>query len=370
MIKICHVTSAHNSDDARIFQKECVSMARNGYDTYLVARGDSREEKSVHVIGMGDQKGGRLSRITTFARTVYKKALSLDCDIYHLHDPELLPYAVRLHNNGKKVIFDSHECYPIQIAEKDYIPRCLRWLLSSLYKMYETYVFKKINAVIIPCTINGVNVLEGRSRSNALISNEVNLYDFRIEPRSANSNRIVCYTGALSENRGITNLIKATYQANAVLYLAGKFSSPEYQHTLEGMKEYSCVKYFGIVDHEEVKKIYRASSAGAQVILPVGQYYAGDVLGVKVAEYMAMELPVILSDSPYMKKTMETYRYGICVNPCSIDEIASAIDKITGNTKLAEELGKNGRRAVELHFNWQVQERKLIALYEKLIEDA
>jgi len=50
-LKVCHVTSAHNSSDVRIFEKECVPLAKEGYITYLVAPGESRDEKGVHVVG-------------------------------------------------------------------------------------------------------------------------------------------------------------------------------------------------------------------------------------------------------------------------------------------------------------------------------
>ena len=52
------------------------------------------------------------------AKDIYKKALEIDADIYHFHDPELLPYGLKLKKKGKSVIFDSHENYSEQIKEK------------------------------------------------------------------------------------------------------------------------------------------------------------------------------------------------------------------------------------------------------------
>ena len=49
MKRVCHLTSVHSSDDTRVFHKECVSLARAGYDVTLVAPGESREELGVHI---------------------------------------------------------------------------------------------------------------------------------------------------------------------------------------------------------------------------------------------------------------------------------------------------------------------------------
>ena len=109
MTKVCHMTSVHPPEDVRIFHKECVSLAEAGYEVYLVERGESCEKNGVHIIGLGDLPKNRLKRMTEGAKKVYEKALELDCDIYHFHDPELLPYGLKLKKKGKKVIFDSHE---------------------------------------------------------------------------------------------------------------------------------------------------------------------------------------------------------------------------------------------------------------------
>ena len=108
MIKVCHMTSAHEEEDIRIFRKECVSLAEAGYDVYLVERGESYEKNGVHIVGVGEIPAGRLKRMTQGAKKVYAAAKALDADIYHFHDPELLPYGLKLKKAGKKVIFDSH----------------------------------------------------------------------------------------------------------------------------------------------------------------------------------------------------------------------------------------------------------------------
>ena len=123
MKRVCHLTSVHSSDDTRVFHKECVSLARAGYDVTPVAPGESREELGVHIVGVGEKPVGTLNRLTSpFAKHAYEAALALDCELYHLHDPELLPYALKLKRHGKTVIFDSHEFYSLLIQEKGYIP--------------------------------------------------------------------------------------------------------------------------------------------------------------------------------------------------------------------------------------------------------
>ena len=106
-MKICHLTSAHPQEDIRIFHKECASLAAHGYETYQIACGKTYEKMGVHQIGIGDRDAGKLGRIIKTARRVYKKAVELNVEIYHIHDPELMPYAVKLKRRGKKWIFDS-----------------------------------------------------------------------------------------------------------------------------------------------------------------------------------------------------------------------------------------------------------------------
>ena len=77
MTKVCHMTNVHGVEDVRIFQKECVSLAKAGYEVYLVERGESYEKNGVHIVGVGDIPADRLRRMTEGAKKVYEAAKQL-----------------------------------------------------------------------------------------------------------------------------------------------------------------------------------------------------------------------------------------------------------------------------------------------------
>ena len=167
MNKVCHVTNVHSSDDARIFHKECSSLSNAGYDVTLVAPGVSREQNNVHVIGCGEKPKGRIQRATSFAKKIIDTALSQNCDVYHLHDPELLLYALRIKKHGKKVIFDSHEDY---FFEKEYLPKPIRKIVSKGYLAYESYVISRIDGLIC-CYRKTKDRLKNRCQNYEMVYN-------------------------------------------------------------------------------------------------------------------------------------------------------------------------------------------------------
>jgi len=374
-IKVCHVTSVHTRNDTRIFHKECASLARAGYDvTLLVADGKSDEAISgVKIKSVGTVFKSRAKRMLCSRKPMLKKAQETDAEIYHLHDPELLPLGVKLKSLGKKVIFDSHENYPAQIKVKHYLPAIVRNVASAVYRSYETYALGKIDAVIAPCTFyNGVNIFDGRCKVNEIISNAPLLsefydrYEMAEKPRSQPP--MVCHVGGLEYSRGITHLIKAAYKANVTLALAGRFCPAEYKIEVEKMPEYACVNYLGYLSRAEVLDLYKRSSIGAATILNIGQYNTGDNFATKVYEYMSMGLPVLVSKYPYAEKVLERYKFGVAVDTENIDEIADVIRYIIDNPDMARQMGENGRRAVLEEFNWGIEEKKLLSLYSQLTD--
>lgn len=367
-IKVCHITSAHNSDDIRIFHKECASLAKAGYDTYLVAKGESREEKGVHVVGVGPAPSSRLKRMALFSNMIYRRALAINADIYHLHDPELLPYGVKLKKQGKKVIFDSHERYLDQIKAKSYLPKYLRGFISFIYGRYENWVLNRLDAVIFPCTLDGVHPFYKKCRRTETLDNYPLLDEFYryYDPSICKTPNSICYIGSLTHNRGITSLVSAMDKTDGTLFLAGKFSPSDYEDFLNKLPGWSKVCYLGSLSRDRVRDLLLGTLVGASAILNVGQYNKYDNLPTKAYEYMSLGLPVILTRAPYNEYVNQKYHFGICVNPEDSDELASAISYLFCHPQEARQMGLNGRRAVKHEFNWGTQEKKLLELYDKI----
>lgn len=370
-VKICHVTSAHRRYDVRVFHKQCFSTAANGYDTILLVADDSPNEErgGVTILSTGLLPKNRLVRVWHAATAIHRRAVQIDADIYHLHDPELLGIALALKARGKIVIFDSHEDYHAQIRHKEYLPKPMRAFFAGVYYRLESFVCSRIDAVIFPCPKDGKNIFAKRSKRTVYVDNYPLLAEFPVDMEANESSRLdktVVYVGSISRNRGITELVLATHKAGATLLLAGSFSPASLRSELELMPEYATVRYSGLLDHSDIAELLATARMGVSTLLNVGQYNKYDNLPTKVIEYMAVGLPVIVSNSPYNRKMIEATGCGLCVNPHNVDDITTAITELLDNPQRGLAMGEIGRDLVVRELSWTTQEKKLLQLYNEL----
>src|SRR5699024_10901169 len=115
--RVVHITTVHHPYDPRIFHKECLSLHNHGYDVTLIAQVDSSAEIPEQPIKHMPVKKykNRLSRMIFGPLNVFKKAKKLQADVYHFHDPELLPMGWLLKKKNNVVIYDIHEDYVTSI---------------------------------------------------------------------------------------------------------------------------------------------------------------------------------------------------------------------------------------------------------------
>jgi len=366
MIKVCHITTVHPERDVRIFYKECKSLAKHGFDVKLiVVNGKSILEDGVEVIGVHCDYSGRLHRFLKAPKVAYQKALQVDAEIYHFHDPEFLPYARKLQKNGKKVIYDVHEDVPRQILSKYWINKNIRKIISSALERYENSICRKLDFIVTATPFI-------RNRFLKLNQNVIDVNNFPVlnfEKKLTdwkNREKKTCYIGSLTKVRGISELVKSmSFTEGITLELGGTFSPEEYRNEILKTKGWDRVNEYGFVDRKTAEKIMGKSIAGLVVLHPIINYI--DSLPVKMFEYMGAGIPVIASNFPLWKEIVEGNNCGICVDPLDPGQIANAISYIQKNPEKAEQMGLRGSKMVKEKYNWEIEKKKLVSIYAKLI---
>lgn len=368
MIKVCYFTSK-SASDVRVFQKECTSLVNAGYEVYLVSPNAKEEIKNgVHIIGVSYKKKGTFNRLFVLPWLLYKKALSIDADIYHFNDPASLPYGSKLKSKGKKVIFDSFEDHPTLFYEKKSLPYVIIYLLSKIYSVYEFYQCKKFDGLIL-CYHWTQDRLSKACNNNQLVFNFPILND-----KPANNESIqgsgICYAGLLSRMWNIENIIQSLTKTVGVKFnLAGNPADMSYLEMLRSNENWCKVNYLGQIKHEDVNdKIFSKSNIAMALLdyIPLCKGNIGNMSNNKLFEYMMAGLPVICTDFILWKEVVEENSCGICVNPNNITEITEAINYLIRNPDVAKQMGDNGRKMVEIKYNWGFEEKKLLNLYKSL----
>lgn len=377
-IKVCHLASHHKMNDMRIFEKECKSLAKAGFDVTLIGFGEKEETiiiDGVRCIQLFCPIKNNLELLRKRNKLSLKAALDIDADVYHLHEPELLPVGRKLKKKGKIVIFDSHEFYGWQLKDNIHkikiikVPAALMKVLGSLYMHYEKRVCCKLDAVVQVCTLNGKDYFAHRCKRSIFIRNLPNVSDYsRKSPVDFLHGLKIAMIGGITKERGVTQLIQAVYQVKASLAIAGLFFPKAYEKELQNMPEYACVDYKGFLDKNGMFSVMDQSNIGASTLLHVGQYDKIDTFPTKVYDYMSMELPIVLSNTAYAQRMNEKYHFAICVNPKDPEEIAQALAWIQNHPTQAIEMGRNGRKAIIEEFNWEKESERLIAFYKSLCQ--
>jgi hypothetical protein len=105
--KICILTSVHQAFDVRIFHKQAKTLAQTGYDVTLIAQHNKNEiVDGVKIVALSASPN-RLYRMIVTSLCILRLALKQKGNIYHFHDPELIPVGILLKLLGKKVIYEN-----------------------------------------------------------------------------------------------------------------------------------------------------------------------------------------------------------------------------------------------------------------------
>lgn len=374
--KVTHLTSVHPRFDTRIFHKMCTSLANNGHNISLVvADGKGDEKRNGVAIHDVSASKGRMDRIRKAPGRVFAKALALNADLYHLHDPELIPIGLKLKRLGKKVIFDFHEDVSKQLLSKSYLNPLLRHLLSFTFAQFERFACSRFDAIVTATPFIRDKFLKINPRT-VDINNFPLLGELVAPAEGTEACSTICYIGGIEVIRGIREIVQAMeyVRSDIRLEIAGSFEiDTSFSETAlakevrqyPGWEKVDELGFF--VDRQDVREVLSRSLMGLVTFLPAPNHI--DAQPNKMFEYMGAGIPVIASNFPLWREIIEGNDCGLCVDPLNPRAIATAIDTLVQNPERARAMGQNGLRAVHERYNWGAEEQKLLQLYSTLLKN-
>ena len=382
---VVHIGRYHRKDDIRIFCKECSSLIKDGYRlSYITSdvNGDSRgyEENGIQVSFYQD-KDLSLGIRRDILKCIYLRKkwidsivdciLELEPDILHIHEYEILFVVKSLlkRKNDIKIVYDIHEDTPRQLSDwyRRNGRKFLAFLSEKIIERKENRFIRKADLVIT--ATDYIHDLVIKQNKNVFViknfpkADDICCSNDDLKERT----RTYCYSGGISEDRGITLLIKNSDNIKGRFILAGNMAE-NYRKELE--KKYQDkfernVDYRGYLSRQQVNELYSSSVVGLCTLQYQPNYI--NALPIKLFEYMAAGIPVVASDFPLWKQIVEEAECGILVNPYDEEEIVKAVNRLLFDRELAKKLGDNGRHAVQEMYSWEHEESILLEAYRSIL---
>jgi len=180
------------------------------------------------------------------------------------------------------------------------------------------------------------------------------------------SGRFVLYQGAVNEGRCFESLIPAMKQVDAQLVICGKgnFMSQARQLVEDhGLQEKVIFK--GPLRPEELKLLTRTAWCGITLFEKKGMsnFYS---LANRFFDYMHAGIPQLAMDYPAYREINNMYTIAVLIDDPDIRQVAGALNSLLNNMELYQTLQGNCKKA-SIHFNWQEEEKKLVRLYQKIL---
>jgi glycosyltransferase involved in cell wall biosynthesis len=373
-IKVCHFASVHTTTDTRVFHRECASLAKQ-FDVTLIAIGrDSGVINNVNVIAIPKPKS-RIHRLLFTTWVVFLKAWKENADVYHIHDAELIPFAILLRLRGKKVIYDIHENTYEDIMHKPWIPTPLKWIMGKGYRFLEWLSSHMMHTILVIAEPGFAKRF--LTRENTIIQNfaDYNLFvPFQVEKRSQVQGTNLFYMGTVFDYYySLVPVIEAIAilkeKGMPVQFHCAGYTGRYIEDVLSKTDAYYKVKdqlhFYGFLNIEQGYEISKQCKVGLCLKNQPESILVSHER--KFFEYMAVGMPVLSCDSHIYRDIIDKYKLGKYTNISDARAIAATLEEMMLNGPALDTYAANNMHAAESTFNWKSEEARLLACYNELI---
>lgn len=306
-------------------------------------------------------------RARALDRRFVRAGLATGAEIWHCHDLNTLPVGVRCKRArpGTRLVYDSHEL----ATERSRMGRTARWragrqesrgLHHTDERIWTTrsraeYVVRRYG-IPFPTLIHNVperiEVKQG--------------WDLRDRLGIPADRRVLLYQGSIQEFRGIEESIEAvTLLDRCVLVVIGYgYHRPVLEDMVRRRGLQDRVYFFGPIPNDELLYYTASADVGLCVIRGQSLSYRWSMPN-KLFEYMMAGIPIVASDFEEMGRVVREEGVGTVCDPDAPASIAAAVRAIVDDPGAEARFRAAARVAID-RYNWDEEEKKLLALYRRL----
>ena len=345
-------------------QRICTSLSDAGYRVTLVGRVIEQDKplpkRSYRQIRLKMTfNKGKLFYLTYNLRLLWH-LLNHHYDIFGATDLDtLVPHYIAATLKRKPFVYDAHE-YFAQLPEIVDRP-----LVKWIWKAIERFVVPRTRyAYTINQSYADLFQQEYGTKfeiiRNAAVLREESLPDIN------NLHKYILYQGAVNVGRGVEEMIRAMqYIPDCELYICGKGDVHEECVQLVnqlGLNEK--VRFLGFVQPDELRQITLNATLGFTFFTQHGESYYYS-LANRFFDYFHAGIPQLCVNFPEYKRINDEFEVAMLLDNLAPETIATAANTLLTETALYQRLRQNCFAARKV-INWQAEEKKLIAFYDKI----
>jgi glycosyltransferase involved in cell wall biosynthesis len=342
----------------------CNSLANNGFDITLIGRklkdSGAFESPNYHHIRLNCRfNKGKLFYLEYNIRLLFlliKNRYTINCAI---DTDTLLANTLCSSSTGSYLVYDAHE------------------LFTEVPEVTHRKITKLIWTMVEKICIPNVHLAYTVGQSIASILSTAHNIEFKViknvptqktehskEGISKETELTIIYQGALNKGRGLEWAIEAIKDLDIKLWVVG---DGDIKHELELLVNKfgvdKKVKFWGKINPSQLKEITQKAHIGYNVLenLGLSYYYS---LSNKFFDYAHACIPSLSSNFPEYSFLLQEHRVGFLVEP-NIKSVRLFFEKISQNPDILR-LNMKVFNEATTYWSWEVEETKLLKLYNEL----
>jgi glycosyltransferase involved in cell wall biosynthesis len=375
-MKTLHLAPGHWAGHMRIYHRICLSLVQAGHGVELAAHPSAIDhlDARVQLRSLGDMGrptlDWRLAQRLQRSRRAFAVGMASEADVLAFYAPEFISWAARLRRARRRpVIFDCMEDFEGYALQRGGIPAWLRRPLARLVRAQLRYAARTLDA-IVTSDAGTASLIGAHTRRVLVVHNFPRLALFP-DPAAqpVEKQYDLTYHGSIPRYH-----LEVCFAVDDALLARGRHVSWRF---LGRMAERAWFEREVARRGAQARFLFSESIPHDQVAAEVARARIGIIplpdrpkfqhnLPQKLFEFMALRIPVVLSDLPPSRPFVGD---GACARMVPHDSPAAYADAIAGlldDEALRQRMGDEGRRRVETEYHWEREVRKLLALYDEL----